>query len=100
MSTDINGVQLCIVAKADRDDVGIALLIDGGQSAQALALQVLNLGRSKFTHFSSSFSCCKCTTSDIQSLLASFGGEHQGEGSWLGTPQTPAGGFAPCTPAF
>src|SRR6266702_2184147 len=50
MSTDINGVQLCIVAKADRDDVGIALLIDGGQSAKALALQVLNLGRCKFTH--------------------------------------------------
>jgi hypothetical protein len=38
--------------------------------------------------------CCKCTTSDIQLLLASFGGEHQGEGSWLGPLHTvPQTGF-------
>jgi hypothetical protein len=32
-------------------------------------------------------------------LFAAAGGEKE-EGEVLGTPQTPAGGFAPCTPSF
>jgi hypothetical protein len=50
MPTNINGIQLRIVAEANGYDVRVALLIDGSQPAKPLALQVLDLGRCKIAH--------------------------------------------------
>ena len=50
MSTNIDGLVLRIVAKANRDDMQIAFPIGGCHSPKSLTLQILDLFWSESTH--------------------------------------------------
>jgi hypothetical protein len=50
VASNIDGIQLWIVAKAHRYDMGLALTIDRCEPSKALALQIFNLCRSKDAH--------------------------------------------------
>ena len=74
MSTDVNRIQLWIVAKAHRDNMWVTRLINGSQPAEALALKILDLRWSEITHafFLILAFCGDCSVSNRRGAVPAY----------------------------